>query len=168
MILRYVEVTNDFNHGKFLVGIFEKTDWDVPAAILGGQGLSGALLRRCGWGQEHFLLFDLQTGEGAVLRHGGMPKADLDKHQVWVCPMYEPFLAHLYSLSFEALVDLPAVVELPDAPSAQFGYRRPGPWNELLEAAEELLGRIEPGGLGDVHRAENRLQRAIDAIKETV
>ena len=68
----------------------------------------------------------LQTGEGAMFRPGGSPAADLDKHAVWVCPLFQPFLAWLYEQDLTDLDALPAHVELPDAEFAFAGYRRPG------------------------------------------
>lgn len=60
----------------------------------------------------------------------GYAAADLDRHRVWVCPMFEPFLGWLYghfNADTEQWYDtLPAVVELPDAPAALQGYRREG------------------------------------------
>jgi hypothetical protein len=31
---------------------------------------------------QHILVLDFATGEGALLKHGGMAKADLDKHRI--------------------------------------------------------------------------------------
>jgi len=77
---------------------------------------------------KHVLVLDLQTGEGAILKPGGDPRADLKKHRVWVCPMFEPFLEWLYARALAiGLDDLPLHVDLPEAPFAFAGYRRPGP-----------------------------------------
>jgi hypothetical protein len=83
-------------------------------------------VRGRGWGDEHIWVLDLQTGEGATFRHGGMASADLNKHRIWVCPMFEPFLAWLYQQDLHELDALPAVINLPDAPAAFHGYRRAG------------------------------------------
>lgn len=90
----------------------------------------GSLLRRIGWGPEHLWVQDLQTGEGLMLRAGGSAHADLCKHQVWVCPLFEPWLAWLYAQLhgrrdiLATLKELPQVVYLPDAEFAFAGYRR--------------------------------------------
>jgi hypothetical protein len=75
------------------------------------------LLSVCGWGtgRGYLIVMDLQTGEGAIFRPGGYAHADLEKHQVWVCPMFEPFLEWLYKQNRHALDALPRMVELPDA-----------------------------------------------------
>jgi hypothetical protein len=74
-------------------------------------------------------VLDLQTREGAAFKLGGSVQADLTKHQIWVCPMYEPFLEWLYQQPPDAVMalDLPAFVDLPDAEFAFSGHRRPGP-----------------------------------------
>lgn len=129
-----IEVTNgERNWGKFLLGEFT-TEWDRRSTV---DPLSRSpLLGQIGWGRDtgHMLVLDLQTGEGAVFRIGGVASADLQKHKVWVCPMFEPFLEWLYAYRNErvALGDrtwwegLPALVDLPDAPFAMSGYRRTG------------------------------------------
>lgn len=121
MKTQIVEVTNGPNNwGKFLIGQFDE-EWTRRSAVDPGR----PLLRTIGWERgRHFLLVDLQTGEGAVFHHGGHAGADLNAHRIWVCPMYEPFLAWLYQQS--SLDDLPPHVDLPDAPFAMQGYRREG------------------------------------------
>ena len=116
-----IEATNGFNWGKFLVGRFDK-EWSYRSRM-SDSGLP--LLGEVGWTQGHLWVLDLQTGEGACFRLGGNAHADLNKHKIWVCPLFEPFLAWLYrqSASFE---ELPAVVELPEAEADFYGYRRPG------------------------------------------
>lgn len=86
------------------------------------------LLQTLGWSNyaHYFWVLDLQTGEGAYFRHGGCAVADLNKHAIWVCPLYEPFLVWLYGQKPD-LATLPESVELPQAESALYGYRRKGP-----------------------------------------
>lgn len=115
-----------FNWGKFLVGQMD-TEWRVPSMV--GTDSNAPLLRQCGWSHEHVWVLDLQTGEGAFFRLGGYAPADLNKHEIWVCPMYEPLLVWLYEQPISGpfvLEELPSLVELPDAPAAFAGYRRPG------------------------------------------
>jgi len=119
-----IEVTNGPNNwGKFLVGRFEAREWD-RTSVVGRQDYS--LLGQIGWTEAHVWVLDLQTGEGACFLPGSHAsvKADLDKHRIWVCPLYEPFLGWLYrQTDYDAL---PAIVNLPDAPFAMAGYRRDG------------------------------------------
>lgn len=134
MKTRFVEATQDAetggNWGKFCVGLFDKEEWSrregLPAA--GGYGM---LVSR-GWRPETTIhVLDLQTGEGALFSLFGSARADLQKHRVWVCPMFEPFLVWLYEFVYAAgdkwFDKLPVVVELPKAEFAFAGYRRPGP-----------------------------------------
>jgi hypothetical protein len=123
----FFEVTNGLNWGKFLVGRFN-SEWAVPSALDGA-----GLIRSRGWGPDHLLVMDLQTGEGALfpVRPISCAHADLEKHKIWVCPMFEPFLEWLYEQDIDALMaaepsDVSRLVELPAAPASWFGYRREG------------------------------------------
>jgi hypothetical protein len=127
MRTKIVEVTQHkdtgFNWGKILVGQFEE-EWTVPSVI----GQHQSVLAPRGWGPNHRLVLDLETGEGAMFSFPiGSARADLDKHKVWVCPMYSPFIEHLQAIRWAGDLDeLPDVVELPDAPATMAGYRRGG------------------------------------------
>jgi hypothetical protein len=120
-----------FNWGKFLLGRpddewLRATAMNEPAHPL--LAVSPVpLLSRCGWSTRHLWVLDLQTGEGAFFRPGGSAHADLEKHKIWVCPMFGPFLEWLYQQDLSDLAALPDLVELPDAPALLSGHRRPGP-----------------------------------------
>jgi hypothetical protein len=119
----FIEATNGpQNWGKFMVARFD-AEWARPSAIEPFRSLLGAV----GWAHEHILVFDLQTGEGAIFKPGGLASADLQKHRIWVCPLFEPFLAWLYRQDLTDLDRLPKHVDLPDAEFQMFGYRREGP-----------------------------------------
>lgn len=125
MQTKLVEVTNGpRNWGKFLLGRFD-TEWDYISKVDEGR----PLLRAIGWrGQIHpLLILDLQTGEGALFSifKTANAAADLQKHRIWVCPMFEPFLVWLYSQPDPWAI--PDYVDLPDAEFQFQGYRRPGP-----------------------------------------
>lgn len=120
------------NWGKFMVGRFTDDEWRVRSQEIGrGQPLVSAV---CGWSPGHLLVLDLQTGEGAIMRPGGSAPADLRKHRIWVCPMFEPFLEWLWDRLrgvsefglTPALTMLAGTVELPDAPFEWAGHRREG------------------------------------------
>lgn len=113
-----------FNWGKFMVGRFTEEEWARRVRMVDDMG---SLLRRVGWEGNSILVLDLQTGEGAIFRPGGLASADLRKHQVWVCPMFEPFLGWLYQQDLTDLQKLPGRVELETETAALYGYRRPGP-----------------------------------------
>ena len=116
-------IRGGFNWGKFCVARFD-AEWERPAAI---DDSAASLLLRCGWGPRHVWVLDLQTGEGAFFQPPGSAHADLQSHGIWVCPMFEPFLTWLYQQDLSDLGELPDIVEIPDAPGAMAGYRRPGP-----------------------------------------
>jgi len=84
------------------------------------------LITSRGWSLRHVLVMDLQTGEAAMFLPGGCAPADLRKHRIWVCPLFEPFLAWLYAQDLAELDKLPPVVNLDAAPLSLFGWRRPG------------------------------------------
>lgn len=118
------------NHGKFMVGLFDK-EWDIDSQVAPGH----ELLALCGWGSRHLLVIDMETGEGSIFHPGGLASADLNtKHKIWVCPLFEPFLGWLYdqlgvrpvNVWAEWLTHAPKFVELPDAEFALRGYRRTG------------------------------------------
>lgn len=118
-----VEATNGIqNWGKFLIGQFTE-EWKHQSIV---SPDFGSLLAQRGYTHEHYLVLDLQTMEGAVFTVGkGLARADLAKHRIWVCPLYEPFLVWLYQQPDPMKV--PHLVDLPDAPFAFAGHRRPGP-----------------------------------------
>lgn len=129
MDLHFIEATNGGNHGKFAVGRFTRDEWAIPSALPGVEEQS--LLWERGWSpQVHRWVLDLQTGEGALFRLGGVASADLNRTRIWVCPLFEPFLTWLYQYRParpEAWwSELPRLVELPDAPFSFHGYRREG------------------------------------------
>lgn len=119
-IVEAVQPGGPANWGKFLVGRFD-SEWTVRSAV----DTARPLLVAIGKGPELIFVMDLQTGEGALFRPGGYARADLDKHHIWVCPMFEPFLTWLYKQDLTDLDTLPKLVEL-EAPFAMAGYRRGG------------------------------------------
>jgi hypothetical protein len=122
--VRFVEVTNGpRNWGKFLLCRFEPAELAHASAIIPGR----PLLHSIGWDPRQVWVMDLQTCEGAAFLPGGLASADLEKHRVWVCPMFEPFLTWLYKQDLSDLDALPAHVDLANAPFAMHGYRRRGP-----------------------------------------
>jgi hypothetical protein len=129
MKTRIVEATNGFNWGKFCVAYFD-AEWTDRSKIPEEEGL--LVLRSQGWTAQHVWVLDLATGEGAFFKPGGYAKGDLEKHRIWVCPLFEPFLEWLYTVprpkfGMIDLAALPPIVHLPNAPAAMQGYRRPGP-----------------------------------------
>lgn len=122
MKIKFVEATNGIaNWGKFIVARFDEAEWARRSAIEPTQGLIGGR----GWTRDHILVLDLQTGEGAIFRPGGCAEADLEKHRIFVCPLFQPFLEWLYQQPDP--LGIPDHVDLPDAPFEWRGHRRPGP-----------------------------------------
>lgn len=110
------------NWGKFLVGRFD-VEWVRRSEV--SPYTTIPLLAHTGWGPAHFLVLDLQTGEGFVTSKG-FAAADLEKHAVWVCPLFKPFLEWLYQQDLRNLDALPDLVELPDAEFKFSEPRNPG------------------------------------------
>lgn len=123
----FIEANGDGgNWGKFMVARFT-SEWEHNSAIeREARGLDIPLLKAVGWGTDALLVWDLQTGEGAIFRPGGLASADLNKHKIWVCPLFEPFLAWLYRQDLTDIETLPRVIELEHGLELS-GYRRPGP-----------------------------------------
>lgn len=154
MKLHLFEATNGGNWGKFAVGRFEEDEYawrsrvdTRPLVLSDGDDTfeidrSGVpLLNAIGWNRKTVWVLDLQTREGAVFFPGGFARADLQKHRIWVCPLYEPFLEWLYQQDLTDLGALPSLVELPDAPLHIWGYRRLGRGGNI----EILPGHDEQG-----------------------
>jgi hypothetical protein len=126
MKTKFIEATNGpQNWGKFMIGRFEREEWYRPSAVAPSD--RWPLMQTVGWRPDHLLVLDLQTGEGAIFGPYGLAHADLEKHRIWVCPLFEPFLTWLYQQDLADLDRLPAHIDLPDAEFAMQGYRRPGP-----------------------------------------
>lgn len=108
----FFEATNQVLWGKFMVGEFDSDDWSATS----GVDLGRRLLRGRGWGMEHRLVLDLQTGQGAVfcVRALGAAEVDVNEAKIWVCPMFRPFLQWLYEHADVPLEALPRVVEFPN------------------------------------------------------
>lgn len=123
MLTKIIEATNEFNWGKFMIAQFDAQEMSRRSTISGSQQ---SLIREIGKGPGGLWVLDLQTGEGAFFYPRGLARADLNKHKIWVCPMFEPFLEWLYQQDITDLSALPDLVQLPKAESALWGYRRPG------------------------------------------
>lgn len=128
MQTKIIEATNGpLNWGKFMLGRFDIAEWMTPSAV--AIKSSFPLLTTIGMDPAMLWVFDLQTREGACFRpsHPTNAEIDLDKHKIWVCPLFAPFLTWLYGQDLTDFDALPAVIDLVDAPFAMSGYRRPGP-----------------------------------------
>jgi len=135
LYLQFIEAHDgsDFNWGKFAIGRFTHEEWAYRSAL--DPTSFCTLLRGRGWDERHVLVLDLQTGEGSIFLPGGLASHDLNnKHKLWVCPMFEPFLTWLYKQDLSDLTKLPAVVNLGDVPTAMYGYRRLGQEAETKDA----------------------------------
>ena len=121
MRTKFIEASHGGNWAKFALLRFDE-EWSVPSQISKG---SVSLLRNLGWTPDYMWVLDLQTGEGAFFKPGGLAAADLTKHRIWCCPLYEPFLTWLYLQDLSDLDQLPDLVDL-EAPFSMTGYRRPG------------------------------------------
>lgn len=137
MKTKIIEAGNGFNWGKFLV-MRPDSEWEretaVPDVDMPEDAPRYPILRSRGWAPYHIIVYDLETNEGATFRPGGLASADLNKHRIWVCPMYEPFLEWLYRQDLLDLDKLPDYVEL-EADSALAGYRRKG-WGFPLNSGQ--------------------------------
>ncbi len=142
------------NWGKFAVGRWSNEELREKTKFPGCEGQYITSLR--GHGMTHVWLFDLQTGEGARF-HTNNPipvdvRSQLKDHQIWVCPMFEPFMVwlwhHMTVTGLDWWEHLPRTIELPDAPFDTAGYRRAGPDAAILERferIEELLAELLGG-----------------------
>lgn len=114
--------TNPQNWGKFMLMQFSWEEFQHPSAVESGRILLPAIGY---WHYDPALLWvmDLQTGEGALFNTKGSAAYDLNKHKIWVCPLFEPFLEWLYKNFNGDLDALPAYVQV-ECEFAFSGYRR--------------------------------------------
>jgi hypothetical protein len=139
MKLRIIEAHgNGLNWGKFAVGQMTDEEWDTRSAI---EPDGRQLMASIGyWSRDWLWVLDLQTGEGIFVQPRGRAQYALDKHKVWVCPLYEPFLDWLIENYTDDVDALPREVELPNAPAAMYGYRRAGSSTELETEERPFAG----------------------------
>src|SRR5436190_24376660 len=102
MITKIVEATNGPNNwGKFLVGRLDE-EWNHRSAVdvrEDAMPVAPPLLYTIGFRHDAVLVLDLQTREGAMFTPVGVAKADLAKHRIWVCPLFEQLLEWYYQLT---------------------------------------------------------------------
>lgn len=142
MQTRIIEATSTSgNWGRFLLARYD-TEWHTESLVSPGY----SVLDTAGTAPDALWVMDVVTGEAALFRPGGSAQADLDKHRIWVCPLFGPFLEWLYARDVGDLTALPNVVGLGDVPLELAGYRRPG------------IRAIDLAADGVAHAAEKRRQ----------
>lgn len=111
MITKLIETTDMFNHGKFLVGQMEGFELTQYLAIKDdGRQLSHVLHAS----PSKFWVLDCATCEGAFFDFSNDAYYQLERHQVWVCPMFPLFLEWAFEkfkqepnvLNWDSLVNL--------------------------------------------------------------
>lgn len=134
MKTKIIEATDGFNWGRFMVAQFD-SEWAATSTVDSGNPIMQGR-----WGRDHVFVMDLVTGEGAFFGPWGVASIDLNKHAIWVCPLFEPWLQWLYTQHPVDLDKLPAVVNLDHEVTRQHnalaGYRRPGPPALTAESME--------------------------------
>jgi hypothetical protein len=164
MKTKFFEVTTDFNYGKFAVCQWEDDEWSRPSV---SEGIPMLIAR--GWDRHHYYVMDLQTGEGAWFRKAGLASYDLDKHQIWVCPMFEPFLEWVYAQPNSDIETWPSTIhwsrEEVHKHEALSGYRRPGPI-EYEEIIDKVLKAMDSAIdiINDPDEMRRQLRKAIKDI----
>ncbi len=116
------------NWGKFIICEYGPEEISYKSLVDEGANL----LRTCGYHEQNLWrwILDIQTGEGLSVRvekdGRGNAKADLSKHKIWVCPLFEPMLDWFYKNGFCPVDELPSLINLSleEAPFALQGYRR--------------------------------------------
>lgn len=100
VITHFIEASQTaagFNHGKFMLGRLSEVEAAARSALPGYEDESlWTVGGRRRLNPRSTLVLDLQTGEGAAFALRGLAVADLAAREIWVCPMFEPFLVWLY------------------------------------------------------------------------
>lgn len=138
-----IEATNGpRNWGKFMLCFLTPSELEHHSPVSEGR-----LFQDIGYNQRMVWIMDLQTQEGAAFYPGGSASADLDRHRIWVCPLFEPFLTWLYTQRLEDIYscNLPHHIDLPTAEFYLSGYRRGGHPRHRRPAlhAEEIKAKGE-------------------------
>ncbi len=125
-IIEATQADSEVNWGKFMLGQFtgewmRQSELPLPEDMK----LDIPLLIQRGWGPHHFLILDLETGEGALFVKTPDLRIQLDtKHKIWVCPLMGPFLDWLSEQTWTTVDQLPTFVALPTTEGGLAGYRR--------------------------------------------
>jgi hypothetical protein len=106
------------------------------------------------WNTSNILVLDLETKEGLVLPSNTYNPLGLldDKHDIWVCPMFRPFLVWLCLQEYTSVTELPDFVALPTDESEMFGHRANGRDRrneEMWEAFDEIVAAVIEHGAPD-------------------
>ena len=141
----FVEVSDEANWAKILLMKFGSEDLLVRSKVSGDFLLKSVDNNRrvkTGTNAEKVFVLDLQTEEGAFFfpRKEGNAKDDLESHEIWVCPLYLPFLIWLYANMPKELKEIPKLVEFPKSTHVHYqGWRRPGPEFPEIGAIRETI-----------------------------
>lgn len=123
MITRFVEVTDGWMYGKFLVCRMDAeelaTPSEMPDARHGERLLVHGGRRR--FNDHSTLVIDLQLGTAAAWPLQGLMEAYESEH-LWhlhVCPMYRPFVRWLYeqgrwAMGAGDITEIPRYLEVPN------------------------------------------------------
>ena len=156
MRVKIIEATqgieSGYNWGKFMVITLDE-ELMTPSALVAGR-----VLAMRGWSGREVIVIDLETCEGAAFNPGGLASADLNKHRVWVCILFEPFLQWLYQQDLRDITKLPSIIELPEVPPEMHGYRREGPLAD--PSLQALLRQMADVPLDDLAPSLRKLRTA--------
>lgn len=151
-----------FNWGKFAVCRFDSDEWARPSVVDTDTPFGiyppRSLLRAMGHASEHVWVLDLATREGACFRPGGYAPADLKKHRIWGCVLFEPFLAWLYKQDLTDLTKLPTYVEFSaaEAPPGMYGHRSGPEPAQVIDM--DLDVKLDSNGVWPGLRAETGIK----------
>lgn len=151
---KIIEAATSINWGRFLLQRFEEKEWSYESCFFRTSLWTGTPPPPP---PTALWVLDLITGEGALFDLAKPLEEQLAQHQVWVCVLFEPFLAWLearfrQASSLDAFWEgLPAGVQVSAAPEV-IGYRH-GAWiaqlpQEALDfLAHPLVARQMPRSL---------------------
>lgn len=131
MKVKFIECEDKLNWGKFQLLQWEPSDMQRQSKVREGTPLLMAVEGQRVAGNDPLkavFVRDLQTEEGATLHPAKEvdPKPQLDRHRVWVCPLFLPFARWLFANWEGDVATLPDIVELSGEVLHLQGYRRPG------------------------------------------
>lgn len=174
MISHFVEVTHGTemgNWGKFQLLQLQIEDVTYQSEVHKQMGESAPLLRQIGFQRNYIWFLDLQTLEGVAMPPPNGDAAThvkyyLDKHQIWVCLLYEPFVSWFWQQGFKSIKECPPLVELPDAPGGLHGYRRGGPDYQRLREVTKIVSDLRVDMMFANSHLKDMLNKAHAVVKD--
>lgn len=96
---------------KFMIGVFTD-EWGHRPVVDAPEYEATSLLRQLGWSRDHYLILDLESGQGAIFHRGSHPEWDERTKGLSRNPMLVPLWKWLQTQDLDRIQDFPDKVTL--------------------------------------------------------